>query len=139
MARDSEVKQQDINQAERELTEVRDNLGGSLESLGLEKIERMRRSRARKAAKRRMKGTNKVQAFNNLVDDCIKLFADGQFDQGAEAADELAHIWKMAGQPAYSFVDLMKYIENKAVELTGFEYTRIQIGDALKRRKHGKD
>lgn len=123
------VKAKDIHQAERELVEIRENLGGSLEKLGKDKIERMRQSRARKAARRRMK---KAKRFEKEIDEVIELYANGEFAKGADAVQEIAEIWKTAGLTKQSFLDLMEHIEQCAVERTGFESTRLRIGDALR-------
>lgn len=126
---DDQVKDRDIKQAERELVEVRDELGGSLESLGAAKVERMRRSRARKAARRR---TKKAKRFDKEIDEVIQLFVDGDFTRGADAVADIASLWKSAGLTKQSYLDLMEHIEQNVVERTGFQHVRFQIHDALK-------
>ena len=126
---DDDVKHKDIQQAERELVEIKENLGGSLEKLGKAKIERMRRSRARKAARRRMK---KAKRFDKEIDEVIQLFVDGHMAAGAEAVAEIASLWKTAGLTKQSYLDLMEHIEQNVVKRTGFNHVRFQIHDALK-------
>jgi hypothetical protein len=130
---DDDVKQKDIRQAEDELVEIRDNLGGSLEALGKDKIERMRRSRSKKAAKRRMK---KAWGFNKEIDEVIEYFVNGQYDIGVDGVMEIADLWKSAGLELAGFLDLMKYIEKEVVKKTGYQSSRVHIKTALEKRKN---
>lgn len=126
---DDQVKARDIKQAEDELLEIRDNLGGSLESLGKDKVERMRKSRARKAARRRLR---QAKRFDKEIDEVIQLFVDGNMAAGAEGIAEIASLWKSAGLTKQSYLDLMEHIEQNVVERTGYQSMRFQIHDALK-------
>ena len=131
MTNELEIKPEDIEKADKDMLEVREKLG-TLDHLGKEKVERMRKNRARKAARRRNKALKK-KGFNAVMDEVIDLFIKGDFIQGAEGVAEIASLWKSSGQSRQAYLDLMTYIEDTAIEKSGAgEMLRFQIRDALR-------
>jgi len=121
----------------REEDDIRRNIGG-FDNLSQDKKERMRISRLKKAERKKKKETlRKANNFDHILKECIKLFSEDKLDEGAEAVAEMAHIWKSGGQDINSFLDLMKYVEDQAIEISGAgELLRVRIREALKRQRN---
>lgn len=120
----------------REEDDIRRNIGG-FDNLSLAKKERMRISRIKKAEKKKKKDLlRKANNFDHILQECIKLFSEDKLDQGAEAVAELAHIWKSGGQDISSFLDLMRWVEDQAIDKAGAtELLRFRIREALKKQR----
>jgi len=120
----------------KEEDEIRRNIGG-FDNLDRAKKERMRISRVKKAERKKKKELlRKANNFDHILQECIKLFSEDKLDQGAEAVAELAHIWKTGGQDINSFLDLMKWVEDQAIEKSGAtEMLRLRIREALKKQR----
>ena len=128
---DIKITKADIDAGDKELLEKRDELG-TLDHLGPDKVERMRKSRARKAARKRNKALRKKD-FSAIMDEVIDLFVKGNFTEGAEGVAEIASLWKSSGNSIQDYLNLMTSIEDTAIEKSGAgEMLRFQIRDALR-------
>jgi hypothetical protein len=69
---------------------------------------------------------------NKILDETVKAFTDENMQEGIEGLRELAHLYKTAGAPKKSFLELCQYIENTAVERSGNEFLRQRMSIALR-------
>ena len=75
---------------------------------------------------------------DQLIQDCIEQLADDRVDGGVEALYELAIMYKTAGAPRESFVDICQYIEQEATELSEETFVQMKIQNALVRIRESK-
>lgn len=116
---------------------IRDNIGG-FDKLSLAKRERMKKKRLKQEERRKQKAMQKqANNFDDMIQEVINLYCAGQWDQGAEAVVDMAHVWKAAGQSIETWLELMEHIDKTAVEKTGYESTRVHIKSALEKQGGG--
>jgi len=72
--------------------------------------------------------------INKIIDEAIAELIKGDYKQAKAAIEELAHLYKSAGQSKETFIELCTYIENEAVEKTGNEFIRNRFGLSMRDR-----
>ena len=76
--------------------------------------------------------------INKTIDEAIVELIAENYKQTKLALEELAHLYKSAGQSRETFIELCTYIENEAVERTGNELIRTKLGLGLRDLQLGK-
>ena len=76
---------------------------------------------------------------DKLIQECIDQLADDRVDSGVEALYELAIMWKSAGVPRQSFIDMCGYIEKSAANKSDETFVQMKIHNALVRVREQKN
>lgn len=85
-----------------------------------------------------LRGDNKI---DDMISDCIDELSDDRVDAGVETLYELAIMWKSAGLPRDTWVNICGYIEKQAAAKSDETFVQTKIHSALVRireQKHGK-
>ena len=72
-----------------------------------------------------------MRDINNVIDEAICFLADDRVDAGIDNLYELAIMYKSAGIPATSFVDICSYIEQQAIAKSDEQFVKQKINIAL--------
>lgn len=76
--------------------------------------------------------------INNIIDQSIIGLASDDARDGIEQIYELATMYKSAGIPVESFLDICGYIENEAIGLSDEHFVKEKISIALRKVREGK-
>ena len=76
--------------------------------------------------------------INNIIDQAIIGLASDDVRDGVEQIHELAIMYKSAGIPVDSFIDICGYIENEAIALSDEHFVKEKISIALAKVREGK-
>ena len=76
--------------------------------------------------------------INNIIDQAIIGLASDDVRDGIEQIYELATMYKSAGIPVESFIDICGYIENEAIALSDEHFVKEKISIALRKVREGK-
>jgi|GEM_PF-2329570 hypothetical protein len=81
-----------------------------------------------------MKKKISENTVNKTIDEAIVELVKGDYKQAKLAIEELAHLYKSAGQTKETFIELCTYVENEAVKRTGNEFIRTRFGLSMRDR-----